>query len=111
MLIAGFVPLGCLPFQLTLKFRNPFERKCIEDQNLDSRNYNEKLVNLLPQMQAKLPHSHIAYADVYEPLIDMINNPTKYGKFIHLPLLSTLIWLALYYSITFNVVYRIFISH
>jgi hypothetical protein len=84
MLIAGLVPIGCLPIQMTLKFQNPEDRKCIENQNLDAKIYNSKLVNLLPQIQAQLPESHIAYADVYGPLSDMINNPTKYGKLIHL---------------------------
>lgn len=95
MLIAGLVPIGCLPIQMTSKFQNPADRKCIENQNLDAKIYNSKLVNLLPQIQAQLPQSHIAYADVYGPLSDMINNPTKYGKLIQY-LISTTVEFGLH---------------
>ncbi|XP_035545917.1 GDSL esterase/lipase At2g30310-like [Juglans regia] len=77
--ITGLPPIGCLPIQMTAKFENPRDRKCLEDENLDAENYNQKLAKLLPQVQAYLPGSKIVYADVYEPLIHMINHPEKYG--------------------------------
>lgn len=77
--VAGIPPVGCLPIQMTAKFKNPEDRKCVEEENLDARIYNHKLANLLPQLQSVLPKSKIAYADVYEPMIDMINHPQKYG--------------------------------
>ncbi|KAI3410809.1 Lipase_GDSL domain-containing protein, partial [Psidium guajava] len=77
--VAGLPPVGCLPIQMTAKFKNPEDRKCVEDENIDARRYNNKLANLLPQIQSVLPKSKIAYADVYEPMIDMINHPHKYG--------------------------------
>lgn len=67
---------------MTAKFEIPKARKCLEDENLDVEIYNRKLAKLLPQIQARLPGSKIVYADVYKPLIDMINHPQKYGKFI-----------------------------
>ncbi|XP_040993807.1 GDSL esterase/lipase At2g30310-like [Juglans microcarpa x Juglans regia] len=77
--ITGLPPIGCLPIQMTAKFENPKDRKCLEDENLDAENYNQKLAKLLPQVQAYLPGSKIVYADVYEPLIHMTNHPEKYG--------------------------------
>ncbi|KAG2669871.1 hypothetical protein I3843_14G055500 [Carya illinoinensis] len=79
MCIAGLPPIGCLPIQMTARFENRRDRKCLEDENLDAENYNQKLVKLLPQVQAYLPGSKLVYADVYEPLIHMINHPEKYG--------------------------------
>ncbi|GMI75727.1 hypothetical protein like AT2G30310 [Hibiscus trionum] len=79
MVVAGLPPIGCLPIQMTAKFEIQTDRKCLEDQNSDARSYNKKLAKLLPELQAKLPGSKILYADVYEPMSDMINHPQQYG--------------------------------
>lgn len=81
--IGGLPPIGCLPIQMAVAFQNPFNRKCIENQNLDSQSYNVKLKNLIPQIQAQLPGSNIFYSDIYNPLFDMISNPQKYGTFVN----------------------------
>ncbi|KAK2641985.1 hypothetical protein Ddye_023748 [Dipteronia dyeriana] len=75
MVVAGLPPIGCLPIQLTARFNNPFDRKCLEYQNSDSQAYNQKLVKLLTTLQGTLPGSRIVYADVYETVIDMVKNP------------------------------------
>ncbi|KAE8655236.1 GDSL esterase/lipase [Hibiscus syriacus] len=79
MVIAGLPPIGCLPVQMTIKFELQTNRECLEDQNDDAQSYNNNLAQLLPQLQAKLPMSKIVYADIYEPLLDMINHPQQYG--------------------------------
>jgi phospholipase/lecithinase/hemolysin len=79
MIIGGLPPIGCLPIQMTANFKNPANRTCVEQQNLDAQSYNQKLANLLPKLQESLPGSKIIYSDGYEPLNDMINNPQKYG--------------------------------
>ncbi|KAJ0101377.1 hypothetical protein Patl1_06027 [Pistacia atlantica] len=79
MVIAGLPPIGCLPIQMTAKFENPFARICLKDQNSDAQSYNYKLAKLLSQLQSLLPKSKIIYADIYRPLIDMIDHPKKYG--------------------------------
>ncbi|KAK2968642.1 hypothetical protein RJ640_025888 [Escallonia rubra] len=50
-----------------------------KSQNSDSQHYNGKLMKLLPRLQASLPGSRILYGDLYTPVMDMINNPGKYG--------------------------------
>lgn len=80
MVIGGLPPIGCLLIQITARFKIPSDRKCLGDQNLDSQAYNQKLAKMLPELQESLPGSIIVYADVYEPLIDLIKNPQKYGK-------------------------------
>lgn len=80
IVVAGLPPIGCLPVQETIAFQNPLIRKCLEDQNSDSKSYNEKLPKLLSNLQPQLPGSTILYADIYTPLIDMVNNPHNYGK-------------------------------
>lgn len=84
MIVAGLPPIGCLPIQITARFKNPLDRKCLDEQNTDSQSYNQKLIKLLNQLQASLPGTRLNYADVYEPVIEMVNNPQKYGKLNHL---------------------------
>lgn len=80
IVVAGLPPIGCLPLQMTVRYVDPFERKCVEDQNSDAQAYNHKLQKLLNQMKALLPRSTIVYANIYEALIDLIQHPQKYGK-------------------------------
>ncbi|PPD89899.1 hypothetical protein ES288_D04G084700v1 [Gossypium darwinii] len=79
IVVAGLPPVGCLPVQMTVRLENPMNRQCLEDQNSDARSYNEKLVKLLPEIQAELPRSKLVYADIYHPLMDMIIHPQQYG--------------------------------
>ncbi|KAH9674715.1 GDSL esterase/lipase [Citrus sinensis] len=71
MIVAGLPPIGCLPIQITARFKNPLDRKCLDEQNTDSQSYNQKLIKLLNQLQASLPGTRLNYADVYEPVIEM----------------------------------------
>ncbi|ESW14082.1 hypothetical protein PHAVU_008G251600 [Phaseolus vulgaris] len=75
--VGGLPPLGCLPFQLFLKFK--IDRQCLEDENADSEKYNRKLTQRLSQLQATLPQSKIVYGDIYHPLLNLITNPQHYG--------------------------------
>ncbi|CAK7325969.1 unnamed protein product [Dovyalis caffra] len=79
MIVAGLPPIGCLPIQMTNKQQPPSRRRCLHNQNLYSKAYNQKLVNTLLQVQTKLSGSKIVYADIYRPLIHMIHHPRKYG--------------------------------
>ncbi|CAA7026367.1 unnamed protein product [Microthlaspi erraticum] len=77
--VGGLSPIGCLPIQMTSKISRGVIRKCIASQNKDAVLYNDKLQKLLPAIEASLPGSRIVYANVYDPLMDMFQNPTKYG--------------------------------
>ncbi|XP_050218720.1 GDSL esterase/lipase At1g06990-like [Mercurialis annua] len=79
IVIVGLPPVGCLPLQITATFKNSMGRNCLEDQNSDSQAYNVKLTKLLSEIQASAPESLMVYANVYDPLIDMINHPQKFG--------------------------------
>ncbi|XP_073144215.1 GDSL esterase/lipase At2g31540-like [Henckelia pumila] len=77
MVVSGLPPVGCLPIQMTAK--SHLLRSCIDTENKDAESYNGKLKNLLPRIQAELQGSKILYADIYSPMIQMMNNPNKYG--------------------------------
>jgi len=76
--------MGCLPIQLTAKLRTILGI-CVEQENKDSILYNQKLVKKLPEIQASLPGSKFLYANVYDPVMDMIRNPSKYGIYNFFP--------------------------
>ncbi|CAK7325205.1 unnamed protein product [Dovyalis caffra] len=74
-LLTGLPPIGCLPASMTV-----FQHECVEERNAESRAYNTKLQSLISRWQAELfKGAKIAYLDAYNPLIDMANNPNKYG--------------------------------
>lgn len=76
--VTGLPSIGCIPLQITAKFVK--DRKCVEDENLEAKLYNQKLARRLLELQAKLPGSRVVYTDVYDPLIHIINQPEKYGE-------------------------------
>ncbi|VVA90250.1 unnamed protein product [Arabis nemorensis] len=77
--VGGLAPMGCLPIVMTTKHRMGIFRKCIERYNKDSLLFNEKLQKLVLATETSLPGSKIVYTNVYDPMMDMIQNPSKYG--------------------------------
>lgn len=77
--VAGLAPIGCIPLQITAKFNNPKNRACINEQNSDAMVYNSKLEKMLTGLQESFHGSRIVYGNLYDPVMDMINNPQKYG--------------------------------
>ncbi|XP_052626645.1 GDSL esterase/lipase At5g42170 [Lactuca sativa] len=70
-------PVGCFPLERTL-FGGVL-RMCVENLNVAARLYNNMLKQQLPILESNLPQSRVAFVDFYNPLIDIINNPQKYG--------------------------------
>jgi hypothetical protein len=70
-------PLGCLP---ALKTMNGNSGKgCVDDPNEAAKLFNAKLFAELDDLNNNLPHSKVVYIDVYDPLLDIIQNPKKHG--------------------------------
>ncbi|KAG6436793.1 hypothetical protein SASPL_101695 [Salvia splendens] len=76
MVVSGLPPIGCLPIQMTAK--SPLWRSCCQRENEEAVSYNDKLEKVVRQMETDLTGCRILYADVYNPMMDMINNPLKY---------------------------------
>ncbi|XP_047982266.1 GDSL esterase/lipase At2g31550-like isoform X2 [Salvia hispanica] len=76
MVVSGLPPIGCLPIQMTVK--SPLLRSCCQRENEEAVSYNDKLEKVVRQMETDLAGCRILYADVYNPMMDMINNPLKY---------------------------------
>lgn len=77
MVVAGLPPMGCLPIQITIRLKIP--RTCLDDQNSEAMSYNKKLLKLIPRIQTSLQGSQILYADIYTPIIQLLDNSQRYG--------------------------------
>ncbi|KAI3741683.1 hypothetical protein L1987_59357 [Smallanthus sonchifolius] len=76
--VVGVPPIGCLPAVITLNSKNPIsDRECIESLNSLSRNVNQMIQNNLKRLER--PGTKIVYADIYTPIINMVQQKTKYG--------------------------------
>lgn len=71
-------PIGCVPSLRTLL--GGILRDCADDPNQAATLFNSKLSARLDHLNKNHPHSNFIYIDVYGPLLDIINNPDKYGK-------------------------------
>ncbi|KAL3634339.1 hypothetical protein CASFOL_021393 [Castilleja foliolosa] len=75
--VFGIPPIGCLPSQRTLA-GGPI-RYCAEEHNQAAQTVNSKLSPALDSLAQSLPRSRVVYIDIYNPLLDLIKHPKKYG--------------------------------
>jgi len=78
VLVASIGPMGCIPLQLAL--RSSKNGKCDEKVNGDVRLFNVGVLAMVKQLNAKLPGAHFLYMDAYKGGMDIISNPSQYGK-------------------------------
>ncbi|KAG6402101.1 hypothetical protein SASPL_138973 [Salvia splendens] len=93
--IIGLPPLGCLPMDTTV-FPPPspssapsqksenltgdlFRRECKAKHNADAKEYNAKLEVRVKRMMVAMPTLKVIYMDLFTPMMDMIDTPSKYG--------------------------------
>ncbi|KAI3466716.1 hypothetical protein Pfo_023379 [Paulownia fortunei] len=76
--VVGLPPIGCVPIVITFTSGSPFgDRTCTDSLSSISLDYNQKLQNILTDMQNS--SSTVVYADIYKPLSDMIRKPSQFG--------------------------------
>ncbi|KAI3710209.1 hypothetical protein L2E82_39983 [Cichorium intybus] len=76
--VVGVPPIGCLPAIITINSKRPISnRNCIENLNSLSRDINQMLQKNLKGVQR--PGTKVVYADIYNPLINMVERPNQYG--------------------------------
>lgn len=74
------IPLGCLPLSRTLE--GGIERQCSVKINEAVQLFNSKLSSQVASLQYQLPQTNFIFVDFYSPLLDIIQQPTKYGMYI-----------------------------
>ncbi|RZC66745.1 hypothetical protein C5167_010430 [Papaver somniferum] len=75
--VFGVPPIGCLPSQRTLAGGKA--RNCAESYNQAAQIFNSKLSPALAKLTAKFEHGRAVYADIYYPILEIIDNPHNYG--------------------------------
>jgi len=77
--VFGIPPIGCMPCQRTLS--GGLGRLCVEEHNQAAQLANTKIsLALNGSLSKKLPQSKLVFIDIYDPMLDLILNPQKYGK-------------------------------
>ncbi|XP_068644605.1 GDSL esterase/lipase At2g31540-like [Aristolochia californica] len=76
-IIPGLAPIGCIPLHRVANLLS--DRSCKHDQNTDAVDFNVKLKNLLTTIQTSLRGIRLKYGNIYDPVVDIINNPAHYG--------------------------------
>ena len=76
--IINLPPLGCLPFQKTLRIKVGGE--CAVEVNEAAAEFNAKLIsNIIDGLKPKLPGLKIVSLRYYDIVLDAIKHPAKYG--------------------------------
>ncbi|XP_075667246.1 GDSL esterase/lipase EXL3-like [Castanea sativa] len=70
-------PIGCVPSQRTLA--GGLHRGCADKYNAAAKMFNSKLNANIDSLNRNLPNSRIVYIDVYNALLDLIENPENHG--------------------------------
>ncbi|EFJ31271.1 hypothetical protein SELMODRAFT_267148 [Selaginella moellendorffii] len=75
--IAGLIPLGCIPSQVTLYGKG--QLKCSEFENQDARLHNQALESSVQRLRGSMTDLRVAYIDVYTIFSKVIQQPESYG--------------------------------
>ncbi|KAL8511570.1 hypothetical protein ACS0TY_018103 [Phlomoides rotata] len=79
--VVGQPPIGCVPVVITVTSVNDdSQQRCNESLSSVGFDYNQKLKKMLKKMDDS--KFRVIYADIYDPMIDMVKNPSKYVKLI-----------------------------
>ncbi|XP_021275225.1 GDSL esterase/lipase At2g42990-like isoform X1 [Herrania umbratica] len=77
MSLTGLPPIGCLPEQRATNFEDPLN--CVEERNKVALEFNGKLKVLVAKLNKELPGLKVFFADAYDLLLQLIQNPSQYG--------------------------------
>ncbi|XP_059313300.1 GDSL esterase/lipase EXL3-like [Lycium ferocissimum] len=75
--VFGVTALGCAP--LHRNTQGGIQRNCVDSLNTKAYSFNNKLSIQINYLDNKFPDARIVYIDFYNFLLDLVNNPTKYG--------------------------------
>ncbi|KAJ4959307.1 hypothetical protein NE237_026418 [Protea cynaroides] len=75
--VTSLSPLGCVPAAITLFGQG--QSGCVSRINGDAQGFNKKISAAVSTLQKQLPGLKIVVLDIYTPLLDVIQSPSKYG--------------------------------
>ncbi|CAN1339990.1 GDSL esterase/lipase At4g26790 [Linum perenne] len=75
--ITGLPPMGCLPLERATNIF--FGSYCIEEYNNVAKDFNEKLSEVVTDLNKNLPAIQAVLSSPYDMVMEMIDNPTRFG--------------------------------
>ncbi|XP_071709618.1 GDSL esterase/lipase At5g37690 [Rutidosis leptorrhynchoides] len=75
MVFHGLGPLGCIPSQRAKSHTN----QCLHQVNNWVLQFNTKVQRLINVLNLKLKNAQLTFADTYQDVLDLVENPTIYG--------------------------------
>lgn len=76
--VVGMPNIGCVPAQRTIE--GGIERACADFENQAARLFNSKLVSQMDALRNKFQDAKFVYLDIFNSLMDVVQNPAKYGN-------------------------------
>ncbi|KAJ3701175.1 hypothetical protein LUZ61_004880 [Rhynchospora tenuis] len=100
IVIPGILPTGCVPIRLTIyASKNKLEYDnlgCLKEYNTIGFDHNMMLKEtVVAQLQSTYPWAKFIYADYFEPVIQFLQNPDKFGFTVKDPLQMLWRWGAI----------------
>lgn len=77
--LSGLPPMGCLPLERTTNMFSGSD--CVQEFNDVAKEFNEKLQGTIMKLNKELPGIRLVFSNPYDILLDIIQNPEKFGKF------------------------------
>ncbi|XP_030523842.1 GDSL esterase/lipase At5g37690 [Rhodamnia argentea] len=71
----GLSPLGCIPSQRVKSKQG----QCLHQVNEWVLAFNARVQKLVASLNQRLPTAGLTFADTYQAVLELINNPAKYG--------------------------------
>ncbi|KAJ7963092.1 GDSL esterase/lipase [Quillaja saponaria] len=75
--VTSLPPLGCLPAARTLF--GFLQKGCVSRINNDAQGFNKKINSAAVNLQKQLPGLRLVIFDIYKPLYDLVQSPSKFG--------------------------------
>ncbi|XP_050270031.1 GDSL esterase/lipase At5g37690 [Quercus robur] len=75
MVFHGLSPLGCIPSQRVKSKKG----ECLKRINQWALDFNSGVQKLFASLSQHLPNAKLIFADTYPAVLDLIDNPSKYG--------------------------------
>ncbi|KAK4386279.1 GDSL esterase/lipase [Sesamum angolense] len=74
--LAGLPPMGCMPLERAENLANA----CMETYNTVAMRFNAKLSDLVLKLNKEIPGLQLVFSNPFSVLLQMITNPSLYGK-------------------------------
>ncbi|KAK9065170.1 hypothetical protein SSX86_016553 [Deinandra increscens subsp. villosa] len=77
VVVLSLPPIGCMPTSIT--FGGGKNRSCSIMYNKAAEFFNKKLSSEIQSLRSRNPPIKVVFADIYSPLLNIVNNPQSYG--------------------------------